>query len=50
MPVLKLAGGAALSGFRLDKLNRSIHVVDAGTFVHSAQFWHFVEVAREPDV
>jgi phosphoribosylformylglycinamidine synthase len=49
MSVLKLAGGAALSGFRLDKLNRLIRDVDAGISVHSAQFWHFVEVAREPD-
>ena len=49
MAVLKLAGGAALSGFRLDKLNRLIHAVDAGISVHSAQFWHFVEVTREPD-
>jgi phosphoribosylformylglycinamidine synthase len=49
MSVLKLPGGAALSGFRLDKLNRLIHAGDAGTSVHSAQFWHFVEVAREPD-
>ncbi len=49
MAVLKLAGGAALSGFRLDKLNRSIHAVEAGTSVHSAQFWHFVEVTREPE-
>ncbi len=49
MPVLKLAGGAALSGFRLDKLNQLIAEVDARTSVHSAQFWHFVEVTREPD-
>ena len=49
MEVLKLAGGAALSGFRLDKLNQRIAAVDAGTSVHSAQFWHFVEVTREPD-
>jgi phosphoribosylformylglycinamidine synthase len=49
MAVLKLPGGAALSWFRLDKLNRSIRAVDAGASVHSAQFWHFVEVAREPD-
>jgi phosphoribosylformylglycinamidine synthase len=49
MPVLKLAGGAALSGFRLDKLNRLIHAVDAGVSVHSAQYWHFVEVTRRPD-
>ena len=49
MPVLKLGGGAALSGFRLDKLNQLIAEVDARTSVHSAQFWHFVEVTREPD-
>ena len=49
MLVLKLPGGAALSGFRLDKLNRLIQAVDAGISVHSAQFWHFIEVTREPD-
>jgi phosphoribosylformylglycinamidine synthase len=49
MPVLKLPGGAALSGFRLDKLNRLVHGVDAGLSVHSSQYWHFVEVTREPD-
>jgi phosphoribosylformylglycinamidine synthase len=49
MAVLKLAGGAALSGFRLDKLNRLIHAVDAGASVHSARYWHFVEVTRGPD-
>jgi phosphoribosylformylglycinamidine synthase len=49
MPVLKLAGGTALSGFRLDKMNRLIAAADARTSLHSAQFWHFVEVTREPD-
>ncbi len=49
MPVLKLPGGAALSGFRLDKLNGLVRAAEAGISVHSARFWHFVEVTRGPD-
>ncbi len=49
MAVLKLAGGAALSGFRLDKLNRLLCASDAGASVRSAQYWHFAEVTRVPD-
>ena len=42
MPVLKLPGGAALSRFRLDKLNELIRRVHAEMSVWSAQHWHFV--------
>ena len=49
MPVLELPGGAALSRFRLDKLNARIRDVDARAEVRSTRHWHFVEVAREPD-
>jgi len=49
MPVLRLPGGAALSAFRLDKLNARIQAVNARASVKSAQYWHFVEAAREPD-
>src|SRR5512133_144434 len=49
MPVLKLPGGAALSVFRLDKLNRLLDEAAAETSVVSTQYWHFVEVARQPD-
>src|SRR5512140_28477 len=49
MPVLELPGGAALSRFRLDKLNARIRDVDAGAAVRSTRHWHFVEVTREPN-
>ena len=49
MLVLKLPGGAALSLFRLDKLNELIRRAHAEMSVGSAQHWHFVEVTRDPD-
>ncbi len=49
MPVLELPGGAALSRFRLDKLNARIREVDALAAVRSARYWHFVEITREMD-
>ena len=49
MPVLKLPGGAALSRFRLDKLNARIQETDARAAVRSTRHWHFAEVTREPD-
>ena len=49
MPVLKIAGGAALSTFRLDKLNARIRAVQPAARVLSARFWHFVEVERALD-
>jgi phosphoribosylformylglycinamidine synthase len=47
MTVLKIAGGSALSGFRLDKLNARIGAVEPRARVRSAQYWHFIEVARD---
>jgi phosphoribosylformylglycinamidine synthase len=44
MTVLKLGGGAALSAFRLDKLNARVRAVQPGVEVRSARFWHFVEI------
>ena len=49
MPVLKLAGGAALSAFRLDKLNNLIGMRGLAGRVLFARYWHFVEVSRPPD-
>ncbi|HEY3383553.1 MAG TPA: phosphoribosylformylglycinamidine synthase [Vicinamibacterales bacterium] len=49
MHVLKIRGGAALSTFRLDKLNRLIAGRVGDLTVVGAQHWHFVEVEREPD-
>ena len=46
MTVLKIAGGAALSAFRLDKLNARVRAVQPGARVLAARYWHFVEVAR----
>jgi phosphoribosylformylglycinamidine synthase len=48
MPVLKLPGGTALSDFRLDKLNALVDGACRGLRVSATQFWHFVEVEREP--
>ena len=45
--ILTLRGGAALSAFRLDKLNaRLAGLATAGLSVRSTCFWHFVEVTR----
>jgi phosphoribosylformylglycinamidine synthase len=49
MSVLKLPGGAALSLFRLDKLNQRLDEAGSSVAVVSAQHWHFVEVTRSPD-
>jgi phosphoribosylformylglycinamidine synthase len=46
MAVLKIAGGSALSAFRLDKLNVRIRAAQPGTRVLSARYWHFVELER----
>ena len=46
MALLDLPGGTALSGFRLDKLNRAL--APAGLRVVATQHWHFVEVEHEP--
>jgi urease beta subunit len=49
MIVLKIGGGAALSAFRLDKLNAALQTVQPGSRVLSARHWHFVEVDRPLD-
>jgi phosphoribosylformylglycinamidine synthase len=48
MPILRLPGGSALSDFRLDKLNASVRAARPGLSVVATQFWHFVEVERDP--
>ncbi len=48
MAILRLAGGAALSGFRLDKLNASLREARPGLAVRATQHWHFVEAERDP--
>src|SRR5512135_2652899 len=49
MILVRIGGGAALSPFRLDKLNAGIQARQPGLSVRSARFWHFVEVGRELD-
>ena len=46
MTVLTIGGGAALSAFRLDKLNARIRDIQPGLRVVSARLWHFVEADR----
>ena len=48
MTVLKLPGGAALSGFRLEKLNALLESVSPGLRVTATQHWHFCELERPP--
>ena len=48
MTVLKLPGGAALSGFRLEKLNTLLESVSPGLRVTATQHWHFCELERQP--
>jgi phosphoribosylformylglycinamidine synthase len=50
MAILKLPGGTALSGFRLEKLNTAVGAACPGLRVSATQLWHFVEVEREPAV
>jgi phosphoribosylformylglycinamidine synthase len=47
MTILKMGGGAALSPFRLDKLNSAIRARETDFTVASARFWHFIEVSRD---
>jgi phosphoribosylformylglycinamidine synthase len=49
MTVLKIAGGSALSAFRLEKLNGLVQAVQPDARVRSARFWHFVELVRPLD-
>src|SRR4029453_1458776 len=48
MAISRLPGGAALSGFRLEKLNAALGAKAPGLRVVSAQHWHFVETDRVP--
>ena len=47
MAISRLAGGTALSGFRLEKLNAALGAAAPGLRVVSTQHWHFVETDRE---
>jgi phosphoribosylformylglycinamidine synthase len=48
MAILKLPGGAALSDFRLEKLNALVGSARHGSRVVATQYWHFVEIGQEP--
>ena len=48
MAILELPGGAALSGFRLDKLNAALRAGGTGLVVAASQHWHFVDAERDP--
>jgi len=48
MAISRLPGGAALSGFRLEKLNAALGAKAPGLRVVSTQHWHFVETDRTP--
>ena len=47
--ILKLRGARALSEFRLAKLLASLKQIHSGVRVVSAEYWHFVEAAAEPE-
>jgi phosphoribosylformylglycinamidine synthase len=49
MPILQLRGSAALSAFRLAKLNSRLAPLRPGLEVLGAEAWHFVEVERPLD-
>ncbi len=44
--ILKLRGNAALSAFRLDKLNAGLRTVHHSLSVTASDFWHFVGLRR----
>src|SRR6516162_8942059 len=48
MAISRLPGGAALSGFRLEKLNALLAAHAPGLRVASTQHWHFVETESSP--
>ena len=45
--ILKLRGSAALSAFRLDKLNSQLARLHRSLRVFHAEYWHFAEIDRE---
>jgi phosphoribosylformylglycinamidine synthase len=47
--ILKLRGARALSEFRLAKLLRSLQQASPGVQRVAGEYWHFVEMADEPD-
>jgi len=48
MPILKMPGPTALSGFRLEKLNAAVAHESPGLRVAATRYWHFVEADRSP--
>jgi phosphoribosylformylglycinamidine synthase len=48
MPILKLRGGAALSAFRLEKLNTRLRAAHPRLSVTGAEYWYFAESEGEP--
>ena len=49
MPILRLRGSTALSAFRRAKLDTALQVLHPGLAAAASEFWHFVELEREPD-
>jgi phosphoribosylformylglycinamidine synthase len=49
MPILRLRGSTALSAFRRAKLDTALHALHPSLAVAASEFWHFVELEREPD-
>ena len=49
MPILRLRGSTALSAFRRAKLDTALQVLHPSLAVAASEFWHFVELEREPD-
>ncbi len=47
MEILRLPGGTALPGFRLEKLNAAVGAAAPGLRVVATRHWHFVEAGRE---
>jgi phosphoribosylformylglycinamidine synthase len=45
-PILRLAGSAALSAFRLEKLQASLHRTSLAGARITTRYWHFVELER----
>ncbi len=46
---IKLQGGSALSGFRLNKLMEAVRPIRPDIREIRAEFWHFVQASRLPD-
>ncbi len=46
---IKLQGGSALSGFRLNKLMEAVRPIRPDIREIRAEFWHFVQASRMPD-